>query len=204
MSIDLIIDFESLSTDPRAALLSVGLLAFDAEKIDASNYQSEFDTFVASGLQIKLLMKNQAAEYHRVVSSDTVDWWASQGDTASQILIPSNDDVDLKNMIPLLNQYIKKSGYNGKCYTRGMIDSTWIQTLARDLQQEVAIKWWEYRDVRTLIDVLSCSTNGYLPRRFAFNPKGLVKHNSIHDCALDVIQMHKAALLSSLDEDVPF
>jgi len=201
MSKDVIIDFESLSTEPDAALLSMGIVVVDDDVFDVGNLNKSFDDIVSNGAHFKLKMSNQVSKYNRVVSLDTIDWWATQKDSAADILIPNKADIDLEDLPWHINCYLKDHGYTrGKCYTRGMIDSTWLQSLCRELKSSVNIEWWNYRDVRTFIDVLTGSSNGYLPKEYSFKPKQLIKHNALHDCALDAVQMYIAATISAADE----
>jgi len=203
MSKDLIIDFETLSTEPNAALLSMGLTVVDTAMFANLSFQDIFDKMVSDGVHFKLKVSNQVGSYGRIISRDTVDWWSTQKDSASAVLTPQSDDMDLSELPDAVNNYLKENGYKkGVCYTRGMIDSTWLQSVARYLKKDVNIEWWNYRDIRTFIDVMSGSTNGYLPKQYAFWPKGLIKHNALHDCALDVLQMYIAASL--YNDDIPF
>lgn len=200
MSKDIIIDFESLSTQPDAALLTMGITVIDADRIDPMDLQRSFENIIADGVHWKFKVSDQVSKYGRSVSQDTLQWWSTQSDSASGILIPKDDDIPLCELPNLINAYLKSKGYtDGKCYTRGMIDSIWLQTLCNKIGIEVNIHWWNYRDVRTFVDCMSGSSNGYLPKAISFWPKGLIKHNALHDCALDAIMMYIAATIDVND-----
>ena len=200
---DVIIDFETLGTVPNAVCLSLGMAVIDADAIDPDNLQESFDNIVKTGMHWKLDVSSQVKDYGRAIQADTVAWWGTQGESASAVLKPMSTDILISDLPDKINQYLKDSGYTkGKCYTRGMIDSTWLQSLCVDVNQDVNIKWWDYRDVRTFVDCMTGSTNGYLPKDMSFNPTGLIKHNALHDCALDIVQMYIAAVYEP--DDLPF
>jgi hypothetical protein len=56
------------------------------------------------------------------------------------------------------------------------------------MEIEEPINTWKIRDVRTYIDVLTGSTTGIYELKSG-TPKGFVKHNSLHDTALDIVRM---------------
>lgn len=209
MSKDLIIDFESLGQGPHAALLSCGLLVVDTDDINPDDLNGSFNRMIEKGAHWKFKIANQVKEYQRTIDKSTVDWWSTQGKSASTILMPQADDYDLSDLPVLIKAFLFDNGYSsGKCYTRGMIDSTWLQSVENTIGTMSGIKWWNYRDIRTFVDVLTGSTNGYLPKEYKFYPPNLIKHNALHDCALDAIQMYIAATIGQdnpiCDDDIPY
>lgn len=190
MTIDAIIDFETLGQTDDAVLLSVGVLIIDPEILDPENPQKTFDDLVESGLYVKIDATNQVKKYNRRVSKETVDWWSKQGPEAKAVLARSVDDVDLINVAGLIESYLKANNFNGHLWSRGMIDGRWLQSMCSCTNTDVpSAPWWTHRDVRTCIDVLCGTTRGYLPKSHSFGPNGFIAHNPVHDCARDVIQM---------------
>lgn len=73
-------------------------------------------------------------------------------------------------------------------WTRGNLDSTAVNHANLKMDAPKLFEYWQVRDVRTAVDLLSCSDTGYC----AFSkslPPTFTKHNPIHDCALDALML---------------
>lgn len=190
MKKDAVIDFETMGTAENAVLLSVGVIAVDPDFINVEDWQETFDTLIANGLYIKIRAENQVTQYGRTITKDTMQWWKSQGAEAQHVIQPSEADVDISEVPGMINYYLKEHGFNGHLWTRGMIDGRWLESACNDVGVKVtAAPWWTHRDVRTAIDILCGTEKGYLPKDLQFHPDGFIKHNALHDCANDTIQL---------------
>jgi len=226
MSDLIVIDYESLGTSEDAVILSQGIVSFKEEwleeiqdAVDPLNtvFEELFWRMIKNGLYLKLDVASQVKNYGRKISTDTLDWWKQQGDEAQSVLNPKPDDMSLVEMNDKTNAWLKEnSNSKMKVYTRGMIDARWYQSMIEEslglkCGKNGTIPWWNFRDVRTAVDeLLAQDSNGYLPKTYKHlvDVPGLVKHDSLHDAALDALNIVVARILcfapDIIEEDIPF
>lgn len=180
-----IFDFETLHTIPETAILSVGMIIVDTAK------DYTFNELVDSGIHLKINVQSQLPK--RKIGKDTLDWWKKQGDSASAILEPSSNDIDIKDMIPMLNKFLKDNGYkyhDHLVYSRGShFDFPILVDIARMCDQKNPLNHWNVRDIRTVIDTLLGTTRGKIDLK---DQTGFVAHNALHDSAMDFMRIKEA------------
>jgi hypothetical protein len=134
--------------------------------------------------------------------ASTIAWWKEQDEAAKKNLKASPEDLTIEEAIPQLLDYLKKSGVNAwksQGWCRGMSFDFPIlvdmirQTFKTDVTEDFEpVKFWAQRDIRTAIESLA------LTRGLSMTPlrngvlTGFVAHDSIHDCAKDVIMLKTA------------
>jgi hypothetical protein len=75
-------------------------------------------------------------------------------------------------------------------WARGSLDQMAIDSLAVKfaLQEITGYNMW--RDVRTAVDIMFGTTNGYVEVDHPlFKRHEVIKHHPVHDCALDAMQL---------------
>ena len=75
-------------------------------------------------------------------------------------------------------------------WARGSLDQMAIDSLAVkfDLEEITGYNMW--RDVRTAVDIMFGTTNGYVEVDHPlFKRHEVIKHHPVHDCALDAMQL---------------
>lgn len=194
MVTDFLIDFETLNIVEKATLVEFSVIPF---QMDVEN-PPKFEDLVNGGKKIKFELRHQKA-LHRRVSTSTIAWWKAQGEAAKALLKPSKDDMtlfgghmDIKNWFVQNDILFKKS----HIWTRGEMDIIWMRSWYSDalglsdneISDAMPVMFNNFREVRTSIeenmgrDVTYCPLpNGSLP--------GFVKHNSLHDCARDILML---------------
>ncbi|ASU00501.1 DNA primase [Aeromonas phage AS-zj] len=208
MVTDYITDFETLNTVEKATLVEFSVIPF---KMDIENPPT-FQSLVESGKKIKFDLKHQKALGRRV-SASTVEWWKSQGEAAKSLLKPSSDDKTLYDGYMDIKDWFVETGVEFKkshIWTRGEMDIIWFRSWycdAMDLADDdisaaMPVMFNNFREVRTAIeanmdrDVTYCPLpNGSLP--------GFVKHNSLHDCARDILMLIYSKRYAYGLEDIP-
>lgn len=201
--VDFVIDFESLSTIPNSKVIDLSAVPF-VEGEDAS-----FKELVSRGIQIKFDLRSQT---NRVSDEYTIAWWKSQCEEAKKALIPSDSDVTIKEGVGILLKFLEdnKINRNSHMFSRGMsFDFPILVTMLQEyygvevINTERPYKFWNERDIRTAIE----STMGVRDQTTVPLPKGVldgfVKHNSIHDCAKDIIMMNYAKKYAYGLMDIP-
>lgn len=181
MSKDFVVDIETLDTESSAVLLSVGIVAVDFEE------EFTFKDLVDNGLFVKFDARSQGK---RTVSQSTLDWWKSQSREAfeSQV-IPSEKDVSLVEGFNRLREYMQRNDFSSKSivWSRGVLDVMVLTSIAQQLKIEPLFQWWRGRDVRTAVDILSGSDNGYAPTTVEIPKEIFIAHDPMHDAARDAI-----------------
>ena len=71
------------------------------------------------------------------------------------------------------------------------MDQACLDSIGRDLDLKPISPYYRWRDVRTALDILkTTSERGYCPIEYpGFNENDVQKHDPIHDCAFDVMQL---------------
>lgn len=182
-----IFDVETLGVESNAVILSAALLHFDPEK--RPTYQNLLD----NACFVKLNAKDQAKRLGRTVDVGTLEWWANQHEYVRSVSFDSQPtDLYAEDAIKELHNYMNKIiNANGQTmWARGSLDQMVIDSLAKKLDMQPLSGYAQWRDVRTAVDLLYGSTNGYVEIEHPlFNRASVIKHHPVHDCALDAIML---------------
>jgi len=181
-----IFDVETLGVESNAVVLSAALIHFDPDL--RPTYQDMLD----NACFIKFAAKEQM-DVGRTVSKSTLAWWKEQHEYTRKIsLDPSRDDVTVENGVKQLQDYMTKYPNADKqtMWARGSLDQLVIDSLCVKfgLQEITGYNMW--RDVRTAVDILYGTSNGYVEVDHPlFQRHNVIKHHPVHDCALDAMQL---------------
>ena len=165
---ELIIDVESLSIQPEAALLAIGAVAFSFDHDDMQLFHLIID-------------KESSTASGGVTDHSTLKWWEKQSEEARKIFTDPNR-VDLKEAMTGLQRFcIKTRNSNPRKQLNvwGNDNSFDVVICERSFQRlNMAVPWnyYEGRSVRTLVDI---------GQRLGINPKAEIKRTGIHHNALD-------------------
>lgn len=187
-------DIETLAKESTAVILSAAITHFDFNQTEESDLDEEFASLVENSLYVKFNAKEQIEKYNRIVSKDTLDWWNKQGEFVRDLCFkPSKNDVDAKTGMDLLRSYIKKRSIAGEdniVWIRGSLDQLATDSLCMAMKVDPIEGFWNFRDVRTAIDLLAeTSRRGYCQLSKPFNRDLVQKHIPMHDIALDVLML---------------
>lgn len=97
-----------------------------------------------------------------------------------------------EDAMKVLHNYMNKfvNATNQTMWARGSLDQMAIDSLAKKLDMQPITGYNMWRDVRTAVDLLSGSSNGYCDVKHpTFDRAQVIKHHPVHDCALDVMMM---------------
>lgn len=182
----LVLDLETLDTIPTSVILSLGcsLFAFEEKK-------KNFDYYVDNGFYVKLNPIEQIKS-GRTTSQSTVDWWKKQGKAAQNVLIPEKTDSTLSEGLSLFSSYLNNSRYDFKksyCWCRGSsFDWPIMDNAFRQHSLKLPYNGWKIRDIKTAVDILAGTDNGAYDLKSG-TPQGFIMHDSLHDCALDILRL---------------
>lgn len=193
---DFIIDCESFSSRPDALCVDISIVIFNP---DPTVVQT-FEELVSQGKRFKLSIASQKGV--RSIMPETIKWWSEQSPEAKKHLIPSEDDLTVEDAVIQAMQFLKDNNvqhWKSQMWCRGMSFDVPIfvdmmrQTYKVDYTQEIEpVKFWLQRDVRTAIESYALQRNVIKTPLKKGMLDGFIAHDSIHDCAKDVLMLKTA------------
>jgi hypothetical protein len=178
-------DIETLGIESNSVILSFACVYFDPEK------NPTFQDMVDNAFFVKLDSKDQIERLKRTVTKSTLDWWSTQAqENKVQSLNPSDADVKAEDAIEMFREWTTQFPNHTKSivWARGNLDQMAIGSLENACNIPTVFHFGRWRDVRTAVDLLTGSTNGY-SKVPDFDETKVIKHNPIHDCAYDAMML---------------
>jgi hypothetical protein len=179
-------DIETLGVESNTVVLSAALIRFNPED------KPTYDDLLNSALCVKFDTADQVKQLKRTIDKETLEWWGNQSAYVRNLsLKPSRMDVSVTEGINQLTEYVDKfDGKNQTMWARGSLDQLAIDSLARSVGLQPITGYNKWRDVRTAIDIIYGTTNGYCKVEHpTFRDSMVSKHHPVHDCALDIMQL---------------
>jgi hypothetical protein len=148
----------------------------------------------ANAFFVKLDAKDQMVRLGRSGSKSTLEWWNKQCEIVrNKSLVVKPDDVKIEDGIELMREYANKHDPEGKSWVwaRGNLDQLVLDSMEEKLEIEPVFFYSRWRDVRTAIDLLAGSINGYCHVDYpGFYPSGhIIKHDPVDDCVYDAMML---------------
>lgn len=179
-------DIETLSTDQDAVVLSAALTWFNPEE------KPSFEKLIEDTCFVKFDVMEQARA-GRKISKSTLAWWEKMHPAVKEFsYVPKGSDRSVEEGFYIFKEYIKSKPSNDQTtvWARGNMDEFVIDHLAKTNKIYPLFEYHQWRDVRTAVDILTGSNNGYCRVNYeGFNSHNVVKHNPIHDCCYDVMML---------------
>lgn len=143
---------------------------------------------------VKLDAKDQVKRLGRKMEKSALEWWAKQCENAKvKSFYPSDIDITLEEGLDALKVWSDKMDPDGKCiiWARGNLDQLVIDCAEEKLGREHVWPFNRWRDVRTAIDLLRNTTNGYCEVDYPGWDANLeiIKHDPVDDCLLDAMML---------------
>ena len=178
-------DIETLGIESNSVILSMACVYFDVTK--PQNYQELVD----SAFFAKLDVTDQRQRLGRTETQSTLDWWSGQSDATKRISYYSSpDDVQAETAIEALREWSQQfpNHSTAPVWARGNLDQMAIGSLETVCKVKPVFHFGRWRDVRTAVDLMTGSTNGYanIPD---FDETQVRKHDPRHDCAYDIMML---------------
>jgi len=186
-----IFDVETLGKRSHSVILSMACIHFKPE--DKPNHKALFEgAFFA-----KFDVKDQMKRLHRVAGKSTMEWWAKQclnAKTKSFTPCPADEIFEdgYERMRAWANE---KNDPTAWVFARGNLDQLVLDDIEEQIGLEPVFKYARWRDVRTAVDFLYDTHDGYVkvetpPWMDKFDPAlHITKHNPIDDCVFDAMMM---------------
>lgn len=177
-----IFDIETLGKESTTAILSAAIIYVDFSQ--DFTYQQLIDEAVFVKFDVREQIKSG-----RTYDQSTVDWWKSQPEEVrrkSYNVGPG--EVSAVEGIEILRNFYAKNKKD-TIWIRGSLDQMAIDSLATHYNVDPIAPWWNYRDVRTAIDLLKETSKRAYCDVPGFDKNQVIKHDPVHDCAYDAIMM---------------
>tara|TARA_B110001454_G_C12662945_1_gene410301 strand:+ start:306 stop:845 length:540 start_codon:yes stop_codon:yes gene_type:complete len=156
------IDVESLSTQPDAVLLTFGAIRFRPSDNDVEKDAFEMEHFY------RRIDPESCTKLGLRVDEPTMEWWAKQDDDVKAEAFSLEDRCDIADVMKDFYMFCKGCDH---FWAHGSIfDIMIIETINRILQRGNPWKFWQIRDTRTLYGLVDMK----LPKT--------AKHHSLYDC----------------------
>lgn len=153
---NLMLDFETLGSQPNAVVLSLGAVLFDYQNIKA-----EKEWFFDAKAQIK----------SRCIDGETLAWWLKQGDGFASLF--AKGSANPTPMLTCLNELSAMAKDAKAIWSNGAdFDIPIVLNLYSQFRLEAPWKFWQHRCYRTLKLEFNCERD---------QPKNPNKHDALSD-----------------------
>lgn len=140
---EVMLDLETLAVSPRANIATIGAIKW--KRGEATGQLKDMDTFY------RRIDLNKGAAKELDVSQETLFWWRGQGESARKEIFERKNRVDLTDA---LNDFTKWYGDAKHVWANGDdFDCVILTEAYRACDLVPPWKYWETRDVRTLLDL---------------------------------------------------
>jgi hypothetical protein len=186
-----IFDVETLGKESNSVILSMAAIYFEPDK-EPSHTQLRDSAFF-----VKFDVQDQIKRLNRKVGKTTIEWWSKQCENArNKSFKPRADDIQFEIGYEAMRQWANTKN-DSKCWVwaRGNLDQLVLDSMEEQLELKPIWPFSRWRDVRTAVDFLYGTTNGYVEVDTpawveAFDSKlHITKHNPIDDCIFDAMQL---------------
>jgi hypothetical protein len=143
----IMIDIETLSTLPSAAVLSIGACIFDPR---GDTIEDTFEVVISA-------QSNEAEGRH--ISADTVVWWFGQSEKARQALL--TNPTNLRNAMLQLTKFIQQHNPTKFYANDPDFDLVILADAYRSLKLNCPWNFWQSRSCRTLKDLATADGSDF-------------------------------------------
>lgn len=181
-------DVETLGKESTSVILSMACIHFDPDS-KPTPQELRDNTFFC-----KFDAEDQMKRLKRTVGKSTMEWWAKQCEHVKVKSFKPNPAIDerFEDGYERMRRWAaSKNEPDSYVWARGNLDQLVLDSMEEQLEIEPIFPFKRWRDVRTAVDFLTGTTNGYCKVNYpGFDPYlHITKHNPIDDCVLDVMQL---------------
>ncbi|KAB2896786.1 MAG: 3'-5' exoribonuclease, partial [Burkholderiaceae bacterium] len=177
----IVLDLETLSTKPHAAVISIGAVALDAVGQCVGEFHTAIDGHGQPG---------------RDIDPETLAWWAQQSPEAQAASLHATSCVSATQAMCMFSGWVGtvadpekvKMWGNGSSFDCTILSSLYAQ--CHELGHPQPWRWWNDRDMRTISDDFPEAKN--------VGPFEGIKHHALHDARHEAKVLAKAMLMREL------
>ena len=170
---DLMVDIETLATEPGALIVSIAAVKFDP----FDDYRERGIT--AAHLPTLNLLVDIDSQQDRIINEQTVNWWAQQNaEVQESIFGESHARFTLADCLDQLHRFTWNSV--SRVWAQGaQFDITILEHAYRSQNRAYPWQYWMGRDSRTVLDLVSVN----LPT---------ATHDAVQDCYRQIVGVQQA------------
>ena len=193
---DLIIDFETMGTEPtNCAVVDVSAMVFDWDRFTSDNPYTTKD--IVETVRFKLSVQDQVKNYDYLVEQSVLEFWSNQSKEVRARVKPRPDDLTVEEFVKRFHDFIIDSGVK-HWWSRSNTFDPVILTRLFDSQGKKEhlygyLKYYLVRDTRTYIDAkfnFENKKNGFCPVADEELWESTFKaHDSSWDILADVLRL---------------
>lgn len=166
------LDLETLSTQPDAVILSLGAVIFDPYKMSQPT----------SWCTIKFDVDEQIAR-GRHIQPDTLKWWGQQ---SPEVIELAMGETDREPVTEALTRFRKFVLHADEIWSQGPVfDIVMLENIYNQYQLHVPWPYWKIRDSRTLFKSLN-----YDPRS-ELRSAGASHHDALDDAVIQALAVQQ-------------
>ena len=183
-----VFDVETLGKESSAVILSMACVYFDPVK------ETSPDEMRKNAFFVKLNAQDQMKRLNRSITRSSLEWWAKQCENVKvKSFKPSEEDVTPEVGLELFRTWSKNyPDTKGEwVWARGNLDQLVLDSMEEKLGVDPVFHFNRWRDVRTGLDFLTGSDNGYCDVDYPGFDSHLhiTKHDPVDDCILDAMML---------------
>jgi hypothetical protein len=183
-----VFDIETLAVESTSVILSMACTHFEPDLKPGPDELRQNTIF------IKLNVEDQIQRLKRVIQKDTLQWWSKQClNVKNKSLKPSELDVLAEDGLKTLKQWKENYPQSAKAWVwaRGNLDQCVLSSLETAVGFDTVFPHYRWRDIRTAVDFLYNTTNGYCKVDYPGFDSDLhiTKHDPVDDCILDAMML---------------
>lgn len=193
---DLIIDFETMGTEPTTcAAIDVSVMVFDWDRFTSDNPYTTKD--IKETVRFKLSVEDQVKNYNYLVENSVLEFWAEQSKEVRARVKPRPDDLTVEEFVKQFHDFIIDAKVE-HWWSRSNTFDPVILTRLFDSQGKKEhlygyLKYYLVRDTRTYIDAkfnFQNKKNGFCPVADEKLWESTFKaHDSSWDILADVLRL---------------
>lgn len=176
------IDLETLGTQPGSVILSIGAVLFEP------NPKAEGDLIIGDEFYI-VINKESSIDSAMTISKDTLAWWMNQSAEARKVLTDAETGGEtMEDALKALSKFIPvgaKIWSNGANFDQPLLDVAYNK-----VGQPLPWKYWNSRCYRTIVALH--------PSEKSIRPPTVCAHNALEDAKWQARHMVNIAQLLSL------
>ena len=177
----IVLDLETLSTKPHAAVISIGAVALDSTGQCMGEFHVAIDGHTQPG---------------RDISPDTIAWWEQQSPEAQAASYRATNYVSATQAMCMFSGWVGtvadpekvKMWGNGSSFDCTILSSLYAQ--CHELGHPQPWRWWNDRDMRTISDDFPEAKN--------VGPFEGIEHHALHDARHEAKVLAKALMMREL------
>lgn len=148
MTSHVMIDLETLGTNPDSVILTIGIVKFNPKS------KGVYDR-----LLLKPTVEDQTEIYNRFIDDGTLKWWSEQSQEAIDAGFCEKDRMPLKDCMEVIYHYCwnqDRVWSNGASFDIVVLESALRQTLT-DRPNPIPWPFYTIRDTRTIYEIAGVS-----------------------------------------------